>query len=626
MAEGRVRGTSRQQLPLTPAPSPSVGRGENGDPLNTYGLRTRRAKFARSAAAVVAVGLALAAFAVSARAEATRFDDIAVTPLPVPSCESMHGYIDYRFAVENRSATQPHQVTINLPYASYREDTSLSDLSRSVVVAPGSTVTVSLLQCALTMQGSNAAVSVDGRRQREFVRLNIESHGLGRYMSRPHGTTHVILTSRGVPFPTPGEKDPISLARAEQDVREWNTEWLAYSRYDGVVVAGDEMERMPPPVRLALLRYVECGGTLHVVGDSWKPPQDWRPMEISNGPLRGYTSGFGVCLIGVRPGTGDAAHTQFIGAAGDSAAPFRNIRTVEGANREFPVVEDIRVPVRGMLVLMLAFVVVIGPVNLILLGRLHKRIWLLVTVPLISLATGALMFGYSIVSEGFEGHCKTATLTLLDETTGRATSLGWAAYYSPLATREGLHFSYQTELTPQVAQNFSSMYGGTAAPSTGRTVDWTQDQHLARGWLAARVPVHFAVRKSEVRRERLAVRTGVGGCVSVVNGLGVPIKKLTLSDREGRLHSAENIPAGAEVTLATGDAKPPTCGLRNLFRAAWLPSIRTLADSPQQYLRPLTYVAVLDGSPFTDNAMPSAREDSSLAVVYGILGSRADGN
>ena len=40
VAGGRLalpgRGAPCQQLPLTPAPSPSVGRGENGDPLNTY--------------------------------------------------------------------------------------------------------------------------------------------------------------------------------------------------------------------------------------------------------------------------------------------------------------------------------------------------------------------------------------------------------------------------------------------------------------------------------------------------------------------------------------------------------------------------------------------------------------
>jgi hypothetical protein len=574
---------------------------------------------------IAAAGLALAAFAAPARGEAARFGDIHVTALPVSSCESVHGYVEYRFVVENRSTARPHLVTIRLPHEGYREDSALCEISRSVVVAPGATVTVSLPQCAMAMQGSNAAVEVDGNRSRDFVRLNLEEHGIGRYMRRPRDATRVILSSRGVPFPTPGEKDNISLARAEQDVREWSTEWLAYSRYDGIAVAADEMERMPPPVRLALMRYVECGGTLHVAG-SWQPPEGW-PIARVDGPSQVYAAGFGVCLVGSRPSAGDSTHSQFLGAATDTVAPFRKVRSVEVANREFPIVEDVRVPVRGMLALMLAFVIVIGPVNLLLLGRLHKRIWLLVTVPLVAFLTGALMFGYSIVAEGFEGHYRTATLTLLDEPAGRATSLGWAAYYSPLAAREGLRFSYQTELTPQIAEEFSYGLGFSGrAPSGNRTVNWTQDQHLASGWIAARVPVHFAVRKSEVRRERLAVRAGEGGCITVVNGLGVPIKELTLADRDGRLHAGANIPAGAEVALQPRDGRAADCGLRNLYRVAWLPAIRTLADSPQQYLRPQTYVAVLDGSPFADNAMPAARRKGDLTVVYGILGSRADGS
>jgi len=35
VAEGRVRGTCRQQLPLTPAPTPTVGGGENGGTRKT---------------------------------------------------------------------------------------------------------------------------------------------------------------------------------------------------------------------------------------------------------------------------------------------------------------------------------------------------------------------------------------------------------------------------------------------------------------------------------------------------------------------------------------------------------------------------------------------------------------
>ena len=37
VAEGRVRGAPCQKRPLTPAPSPSAGRGENGDPPSKCG-------------------------------------------------------------------------------------------------------------------------------------------------------------------------------------------------------------------------------------------------------------------------------------------------------------------------------------------------------------------------------------------------------------------------------------------------------------------------------------------------------------------------------------------------------------------------------------------------------------
>jgi hypothetical protein len=572
----------------------------------------------------LAAGVALAALTVSAGAEPTRFGELSITPLPTPDCASAHGYLEYRFSVQNRSATNPHEVTITLPYESYGEDAGLVALSRSVAVAPGATVTVSLPQCGIVLQGSEAAIAVDGRRQREPLRVNLESHGIGRYMRGSNEAATLILTSRGVPFPAPGEEDPFAVARAEQDVCEWSAEWLAYTRYDGVAVSAEEVERMPPPVRQALVRYVECGGSLEVVGP-WKPPQDWQKADHYTGPTQTYAVGFGVCFVGPNRAVGDPAHSPLLKHAGETAIPFREIRSVEKANREVPVVEDIRVPVRGMLILMLAFVVVIGPVNLLLLGRLNKRIWLLVTVPALSLLTGVLMFGYSVVSEGFKGHCRMLTLTLLDETTGRATSLGWAAYYSPLATREGLHFSYQTELTPQIAEDEYS-YGGYAAPSGGRTVDWTQDQHLASGWLAARVPVHFMFRKSEVRRERLAVRTDADGKVTVVNGLGVPIKKLALADREGRVHRAENIAAGAEVAMKAWDRSAADFSLRNAYKGAWQPLIVAMAAEPHEYLKPLTYVAVLDASPFTDNAMPAADPINSLAVVYGRLGGRTDGN
>src|SRR6185436_15119660 len=57
------------------------------------------------------------------------------------------------------------------------------------------------------------------------------------------------------------------------------------------------------------------------------------------------------------------------------------------ANLKFPVVERLNTQVRGLFVLMLVFAITIGPANLVLLARKRKKLWMLWTVPAISLAT-----------------------------------------------------------------------------------------------------------------------------------------------------------------------------------------------------------------------------------------------
>ena len=64
------------------------------------------------------------------------------------------------------------------------------------------------------------------------------------------------------------------------------------------------------------------------------------------------------------------------------------------ANRAFPVVEDIGVPVRGLLALMFLFALAIGPVNMFVLARKKRKLWLFWTVPVISFVTCLAVLGY----------------------------------------------------------------------------------------------------------------------------------------------------------------------------------------------------------------------------------------
>ena len=682
-------------------------------------------------------------------ASAVEFDDIVITLELTPTGSSSHGYVEYRIAVTNRSPDKTHKVELILPKDSFRiTGNQIREMTRTVVVGPAATVHVSLFQPPVRLYGSSLGVTIDGRMQDNVVLLPSSQHGEYRsghhtsswsssgvrtsftvfesslriLMSRNVGTTnlhaHVDKLLAGSPTRHRSGHKSYETIDLGLPVSAWSTNWLGFSRYDGVVVTGDDIRQMPPAVQSALRRYVECGGALLVLGglelpESWelRESEKSEPLTDSVG-LVNYNIGFGQCIVSPETDTGPLTSAQWEEVAESwvkTAAPWQIGRPIEEANRMFPVVsKGLGIPVRGMFFLMLLFAVAIGPVNLIVLSRKKRRLWMLWTVPVISLLTCAAVFAYATFSEGWNRHGRTEGLTILDERIHRATTIGWTAFYASLTPNDGLHFSYDTELTPQ---DYDKRYGGASNTGTARTIDWTQDQHLASGWMNARIPAHFMLRKTEVRRERVTVRTEANGRLKVVNGLGADIRLFWLADRNGTIHTAKNILAGAEAELTprqglhlpeaalaslnetlltelelqspvivhqldrrsipsmligemqnvnaliTHDAvvsvqKPGkewkitdrlsgrtytikqiggrpggkvsvygqvSLGLRGIFSSNWIKSMEQLTTNPEQYLRPGSYIAALDATPFIEEGLKKVKKKQYSSIVYGIL-------
>jgi hypothetical protein len=406
------------------------------------------------------------------------------------------------------------------------------------------TVHVTLFQPPVKLEGNGLGVAIDGEAEDGMVPLSIADHGpdvMGMWHMRhppraamgpgmaskfTRGEPPRLLLSRNVDFTklhvhvnnilssyasrsgTPYETIDLGLPASA-----WSKSWLGFSRYDGVVVTGDNVRQMPPEVQSALWRYVECGGTLLVL-EGRELPQSWG-LEIASDRARfvNYDVGFGQCIVNAEIDTGSLSLEQcrqIVDSWRKTSEPWQIGRSAVDANAAFPVVSGLDVPVRGMFLLMFLFALAIGPVNLIVLSHKRRHIWLLWTIPIISLMTCCAVFAYATFAEGWKRHVRTEGLTILDERIHRATTIGWTAYYSSLTPGDGLHFGYETELTPQIVLE----------AGTPRTVEWTHDQHLSSGWVTARVPAHFMIRKSEIRRERVTIRQGGDAGLKVVNGLG----------------------------------------------------------------------------------------------------------
>jgi hypothetical protein len=476
--------------------------------------------------------------------------------------------------------------------------------------------------------------------------------------------------------------DPdIQVFRDETPVRDWSPNWLGYTRYDGIFVTSHEWETAPAAISAVLQRYAESGGCLVVYGHT-KFPEHWVQRKDAKG-LRLYHSLLGNAASfspvsgrgtapAPRPGTmipnvtPSLGHDDFALPEGEegllpeddeieefpeyergkrvgkgnakpvnssgrmfsvsaqnelkslyltTGEPFQKKRTAEEANRTFQIVEGVGIPVRGLMTLMLLFTIVIGPLNLMVLNSWGRRIWVLWTVPLISLITCVAVFIYASMGEGWRSKVRIESVTFLREDSQRAITLGWMACYSPLTLGGGFHFSNDTEITPQLAR---SPRGSVSM----RTLDWSSDQHLADGWVTARVPAHFMVRTTETRQERLNIHALPTGEFSVVNGLGAPIRTLYFATRSGRVFVGSDIAPGQETRLNSREGKAEggktmMGRFRSLYQSDWSNVLTSIPQEYSQHLPPNGYIAILDQNPFLHHGLKSVSMVKSGAVVVG---------
>jgi hypothetical protein len=578
------------------------------------------------------------------------YGEVEVTVRSEPLGTATHGYAEIEYVVVNRSA-KAHDVRLTFPKSSYSSGGDyLRAVSRTVTVEPGKTARAVLAypERIEVRGGGGTGVAIDGREQEEPVAVGSgagsRASSYGGY-ARSGRTQSYCLFSKTVDTRFPdwvgqaqrevwgmGGGYSFDAVRADQPADQWSTSWLGYTRYDGVAVTADDLRAMPAEVRAAVGQYVECGGTLLVFGRDPPLPGAWKLNPHPDHPVAVATPGFGLCVVTDRLDLSAEPAAVLVPALEGwvgTAAPWQKVRTANDANRAFPVVDDVGVPVKGLMFLMFVFVVVIGPLNLMVLARMKRKLWLFWTVPAISFATCVLVIGYMAVTEGWQGRSRVEGFTVLDENSRRASTLGWTGFYTPLLPSGGLHFGAETEVSYQNGEeNYGYGYRRRNASGSPLTIDWSRDQHLASGWLTPRVPAHFVLRKSELRRERVTIASGADGAPEAVNGLGADLTTLWYQDAAGNSFRADGVPAGGRAALKlvpwqTPGRSPKT--FRTVYGGDWSGLAEKLKTDGPALLAPRTYLAVMDAAPFLDDGLPGASVRKTRSVVYGILKEGGDG-
>jgi hypothetical protein len=315
-----------------------------------------------------------------------------------------------------------------------------------------------------------------------------------------------------------------------------------------------------------------------------------------------------------------------------------------------------RAPVGSFLILIAAFVVVIGPVNYFLLRRKRRLYLLLVTVPLGAALVTAALFAYALISDGLGVRVRVRSFTEIDQRAGRAVAWSRQSYYAGLAPSGGLTFPETAVVFPIEHYPVERQHGALAA----QWLVWGDGQNLASGYINSRSTAQFLVVESGPSSRGVFVEPEAGAAaVWATNRLAAMIDRLVVKDEQGRLLGTTQLDAGqrgrleaidpaaarrelAQVLSGNAPAYPP--GYNPAFSGAagvgfgyyrfWsdvddaLPaptlvtgilerSLQATLNADVQAWQPRTYVALTRSSPGVSLGYGAAREEASLHVVFG---------
>ena len=566
----------------------------------------------------------------------------------------VHGMVERRFVIENPTArTLPVQIT--LPASTYSGD-GLSGLSQTVLANAGTRTLAMLHQPPVRQAGPNSIMVKVARHRPQEIRCQpvnfidrnyysstplslLVSKGLsaeelkarlvaiapeaaasGRHSYRSaHELNQLVLGKVFARLFTREALAEIKPVRFEGEGAAWPRHWLAYSAFDGCLIAAADYEQMSEESRRALRDYAAIGGHVTFM-DMPTLPEGWE-TGVRPGLRR---DGIGFGHAGTLPATDFttiASNDMARLAAGwiETARPWLAASgTTAELLKAIPVAGNVRVPARTFLAILLVFALLAGPGAVLYTRRANRRLWLLAIVPGFSLLFSLAIVAYALLSEGITPSQHRQAVTLLDQARRQAATVGALGVYAPVSLRDGLHFDLGTEITP-----LSSVQSGRIATGRG--------QHFVSGWVKPRLPAFFTLRRSETRAERLVITGTATGVVEVVNALGAPLLRLQLCDARGNLYATRNLAPGERRTLVSARKRPPgalavACRIRLPGQRAADSGWRfeelagRLLDEKQNTFEPAvdSYVAVLDGAPLLDDPLAYCRTRASArSIVVG---------
>lgn len=203
-------------------------------------------------------------------------------------------------------------------------------------------------------------------------------------------------------------------------------------------------------------------------------------------------------------------------------------------------------PVISFLSVITVFVIVIGPINFFFLKR-AKRFYLLpFTVVLAAIVTTAVMMLYAFLSDGVQKRVRLRSFTSLDrkmDDTLIASTHCRHAYLATVAPNKGLVFPEHTTaypISPQQERNARRQ----------QRVTRQKKREFHNGYIGSRSTSQFLTTDVQPTECQLSVQKNPDGTISGTNRMGTPIAHAWVTDSQGGIYYAQDIPDGGGMSFS----------------------------------------------------------------------------
>jgi len=195
---------------------------------------------------------------------------------------------------------------------------------------------------------------------------------------------------------------------AKFDPRELPEDWRAYSGYDVLVLTDNDWGVASPGARNAILRWNRLGGSLVIYAASSSSDLATLGIAAAGKGIRSAERSFGnIRILPIAPDLKlDAATAVSEIHAFAKLPPLNASIRNDFPNGGWPLQVDFgqaRYNHTLFILILIAFGILVGPVNLFVFAKSGRRHRLFITTPLIALGTSVLLVALIILIDGFGG-------------------------------------------------------------------------------------------------------------------------------------------------------------------------------------------------------------------------------